>query len=217
VPAWDAAAAQFSSIAPWVSEETAQALTTVEVTAGHNNVIRPFLVDGMPTHLGVVSVGDALGTVDPRLAWGMSLGLTHGFAAAAAIDEHADDPGDSMLAYAQSVMRELEQCYRFASAGSRLTIRMWKREDPTPRDVDEERALTFASFSPEQLFADPVILRNALRAGNLIDTPDVVFENTEFVEKLRAVQQGTTTSASEPGLERDELVRIVSSQPAAVS
>jgi 2-polyprenyl-6-methoxyphenol hydroxylase-like FAD-dependent oxidoreductase len=217
VSAWEAAAAQFPPIAPWVAEDVADALTPVDVTSGHNNVIRPFLVDGLPKYLGLVPVGDALGTVDPRLAWGISLGLTHGFAAAAAIDEHAGDPGDAMLAYAESVMNELEECHRFASAGSRLTIRMWKGEDTTPRNVDEERALTFANFSPEQLFADPVILRGAMRAGNLIDTPDVVFDNVEFVEKLRAVQAASAPSAKGTSIERDELIRIAASQPAAVS
>ena len=96
--AWMRAAREFPPAAPWIASDYAEALTSVDVTAGHANTLRPFLDDGVPTYLGSLPVGDAVCTTDAPLAWGLSLGMTTGFAAARAISEYASDPGDAALA-----------------------------------------------------------------------------------------------------------------------
>jgi hypothetical protein len=182
----------------------------VDVTAGHNNVLRPFLVDGIPTSLGCISVGDALGTTDARWAWGLSLAVTHGFAAAAAISEHGRDPGDVALAYHAAVMPELESCVDVASVGSRICIRRWKGEFTGPEGADEEREMLMGALTPDQIFADPVILRGFFRRVNLADAPTAVYQDTEFMTKLRAlVEARGELSSPEFGPPRAELTRLL--------
>lgn len=216
--AWNAAAAAFPQVAPWVSEDVADPLNPVDVTAGHDNVLRPFLTDGLPTYLGSLPVGDALGTTDARLGLGLSFALTHGFAVAAAISEHGTDHGDAALAYADAVMDELDARVGFASGNSRITIRRWKDEPLDPQDPDEKRATIIAGLTPDLLFSDPVLLRGFFRFVNLTDPPDVFFRNTEFAAKVREVIEARDdASASELGPPRDELVRLVEREAAPVS
>lgn len=216
--AWNAAAAAFPAIAPWVSEDFAEPLNPVDVTAGHDNVLRPFLRDGLPAYLGSLPVGDALGTTDARLGLGLSFALTHGFAAAAAISEHATDPGDAALAYAEAVVDELAGRVRFTSANSRISIRRWKGEPIEPQDPDEERAAVIAGFTPDLLFSDALILRSFFRFINLTDSPDVTFGNAELVRKVRAaIAEREDAPAPQLGPPRDELVRQLGAAPASVS
>jgi hypothetical protein len=215
--AYNAAAAMFPRIAPLVSEDTAEPINPVDVTASHNNVLRPFLADGLPTYLGSLPVGDALGTTDARLGLGLSFALTHGFAAAGAISDHPHDPGDAALAYASVVMDELEEFRRYASANSRVTIRNWRGEPQDPRDVDEERAVLWSNLSVDQLFSDVGVLRAVLRFLNIQDTPRVLFENRRFVQTAEAlIAARNDVRADDLGPSRDELLHVIVGQAATV-
>lgn len=228
VPSWDrglralrdasalgAAAALFPSIAPWAAPDFAEPLAPVDVTAGHDNVLRPFLADGLPAYLGSLPIGDALGTTDARLGWGLSFALTHGFAAADAISEYGTDPGDAALAYAESVIPELEGRIRYASANSRISIRRWRGEPLDPQDPDEEKAATMAGFTPDQFFSDVMMLRSMLRVANLTDPPDALFRNPEFLRKVSELAEARRgLAAAEVGPSRDELVRLLTAETA---
>jgi flavin-dependent dehydrogenase len=223
VPAWDmhlralrdtsaymAAAKFFPSIAPWVDKDSAEPIGEVDVAASHDNVLRPFLADGLPGYLGSLPVGDALGTTDARRGWGLSFALTHGFAAATAISEHPNDPGDAALAYADVVMAELEEYVRFAAAFSRISIRGWRGEPLDPQDADEERAAAVSAVTLDKLFSDPALLRAGLRNANLTDPPSVLFQNSDFVRKVKEIAQERSATSSD-ALSRDELVGSLSS------
>jgi flavin-dependent dehydrogenase len=215
-PAFMSAMGMFPSIAPLISEDFAEALGPgVGVTRGHDNVLRPFLADGLPAYLGSLPVGDALGTTDARLGWGLSFALTHGFAAATAIANHAGDPGDAALAYAGAVMEELEDRVRYASANSRINTRRWRSEPLDPRDPDEEKAAFVAGVTLNWLFTDPTLLRSFFRFANLNDSPAALFRNTEFVRKvteMKAVAGRVSSAGSDPS--RDELVARISKKAA---
>jgi 2-polyprenyl-6-methoxyphenol hydroxylase-like FAD-dependent oxidoreductase len=211
VRAWDNAASLFPSIARWMSRDIAEPLTDVGVCSGHSNTLRPFLDEGLPTVLGVLPVGDALCTTDARLAWGMSLGLSTGFAAARAITDHAGDPGDAAIAYDDVVMDEVESCFRFASARSRLSIRRWRGESTDPMDRDEQHAKLISTIPSELVFSDPLILRAFFRMINLTITPNEVFEDTAILAKLQASRASRDRSVSESGPTRGDLIRVMSS------
>src|SRR5206468_1683570 len=94
-------------------------ITDVLPMAGHHNVLREPLVDGMPTVLGYLAVGDALCITDPIYAWGASLAVTQAFAAAAAMRRH-DNPADVACDYAAEVMPEARVAYELSASLDRI-------------------------------------------------------------------------------------------------
>ncbi|MEX2394684.1 MAG: FAD-dependent oxidoreductase [Actinomycetota bacterium] len=214
--AFERAARSFPTIARWVDPATAEPINSVGVCAGRDTVIRPFLSDGVPSYLGCLPVGDALCSTDAPLAWGISLGLTTGFAIAEAIAKHRNDPGDAAIAYGEAVMDELHACFRVSAAAARIRVRRWKGTFTGPEDVDEEMEGLFRAAAP-LVFTDPdpVLLSGFMRRVNLVDPPDAIFGNSEFMRRARAAhaggesQQGTAPT-------RDELVAALALDVSAV-
>jgi 2-polyprenyl-6-methoxyphenol hydroxylase-like FAD-dependent oxidoreductase len=208
---WNHAVAQYPAVAQWTSDEVAEGITPVHVASGHENVLRRFLDDGVPAYTGLLPAGDALCMTDASLAWGVSLGVTSGFAVARAISEHAGDPGDAALAYAAEVMPELAECFRVASTRSRVVLSRWRGEFTGPKGQAEEREVLFNTIAP-LAFTDPVILRGFLRRVNLLDPPNALFEDPEFMRRARDMEAASRdVGRPELGPQRDELVRLISS------
>ena len=107
---WDAVARSLPAVAPWLEDSRTVPITDVLVMAGHHNVLREPVVDGLPSVLGYLPVGDALCITDPIYAWGASLAVTQAFAAASALSRH-DDAVDVVADYATTVMPEARTAY----------------------------------------------------------------------------------------------------------
>jgi len=211
--AWDLAAASVPAVEPWVAADYAEAFTSVNTMAGLRNVLRPFLDDGIPAHLGCLPVGDALITVNATTAWGVSLALTHGFAAARALSTFPDDPGDAALAYAADVMHEVQACFRVSATTDRMRVRYWRDGLNEPHSPDEEREFLVALMGM-RIFEHPVIMRAMSRRMMLMEPPNAIFENAEFMAMAREMIGPGGEIPTVPGPSRDELVRMISLESA---
>lgn len=77
--------------------------------------------------IGFVPVGDAYCHTDPVLAHGLSFGLIHAAALAAALREH-EDLGDACKSYAAAIGTAIRERYDFATNLDEQRLRMWVGE-----------------------------------------------------------------------------------------
>ncbi|HMC71349.1 MAG TPA: hypothetical protein VKJ07_19490, partial [Mycobacteriales bacterium] len=212
---WDAVARALPAVAPWLDESRTKPITDVLVMAGHHNVLREPLVDGRPTVLGYLPVGDALCITDPIYAWGASLTVTQAFAAAGALARHID-PVDVVCDYADSVMPEARLAYDLSASLDRIRDAKLHGVDPesvTAEEIERE-ALMREGIRPAML-GDPVMFRAYLRWLNMLDPMDAIFRNEDVVRRAqphREHYRAAPPAAAVPP--RDELVRLM--QPAPV-
>src|SRR3954451_637131 len=167
VECWDAVARSLPSMADWLDEARTTPITDVLAMAGHHNVLREPVVDGMPTVLGYLPVGDALCVTDPIYAWGASLAITQAFAAAGALARHAD-PVDVVRDYADAVMPEAQLAYDLSASLDRsrdAKLHGFEPESVTAEEIERE-ALMREGTRPAML-GDPVMFRAYLRWLNM--------------------------------------------------
>ena len=213
--AWDAVASALPAVAPWLEESRTEPITDVLAMAGHHNVLREPLVDGRPTVLGYLPVGDALCITDPIYAWGASLAVTHAFAAAAAVARH-DDPSDVVCDYADAVMPEARVAYDLSASLDRIRdahLRGVEPEAVTAEDIERE-ALMREGVRPGML-SDHVLFRAYLRWLNMLDPVDAIYRDEDVVRQAQPYRDryraNPPAAASPP---RAELLRLM--QPARV-
>jgi 2-polyprenyl-6-methoxyphenol hydroxylase-like FAD-dependent oxidoreductase len=212
---WDAVARALPAVAPWLDESRSVPITDVLAMAGHHNVLREPVVDGLPTVLGYLPVGDALCITDPIYAWGASLAVTQAFAAASALARH-DEPVDVVCDYAAAVMPEARLVYDLSASLDRIRdarLRGVEPESVTPEDIDRE-ALMREGIRAGML-GDSTLFRAYLRWLNMLDPADAIYADEDVVRRAREVQRlyrANPPAAAAPP--REELVRLM--QPARV-
>ncbi len=187
--AFDAALAALPAAAPWGAPENGIPLHGVATMAGHQNVLRHWVVDGEPVVLGVLPVGDALCTTNPAYGWGASMALTYAFAAVEAICDGGDQRGIA-LSYHESVRNEAEGVYRESAAMDRTRRYRWRSEPVPEHDADEaERQSLIAEGVVRGMFRDPVLGRAFLRRMNLLDAPHEILDDPEVAQHARDTRE----------------------------
>ncbi len=153
--AFDAALAEIPSAAPWAAPENGIPLHSVATMAGHQNVLRHWVVDGEPVVLGLLPVGDALCTTNPAYGWGASMALTYAFAAVDAIGD-GGDPRTIALRYHDAVCNEADGVYRESAAMDRTRRYRWQLEAVPEHDAAEAER--------QSLIAEGIIARRTPRS-----------------------------------------------------
>ena len=207
---WEAVARSLPAVAPWLAEGRSEPISDVLAMAGNHNVLHEPLVDGLPTAIGYLPIGDALCVTDPVYAWGVSLAVTQVFAAAAALSAH-DDPVDVMCAYADSVMPELRACYEESARTDRIRDARSRGVEPEAvTAVDLDRAELFREGLQPGIVGDSILMRAYLRRLNLLEPFDAVWANEDVVRRSREQQQRTRANPPPAAVPpRDELLELV--------
>ena len=76
--AWDAGAAMVERMAVFVDPDVGEPIMDPTPMFGLQNVLAPWLVDGVPVVQGLATIGDAWVTTDPFFGWGASLAISQG-------------------------------------------------------------------------------------------------------------------------------------------
>ena len=216
--AFDAVLAAIPAAAPWAAPENGIPLHSVDTMAGHQNVLRHWVVDGEPAVLGVLPVGDALCTTNPAYGWGASMALTYAFAAVEAICAGGDERAVA-LRYHAAVGDEADGVYRESAAMDRTRRYRWRAEQVPEHDADEaERQSLIAEGVMRGALRDPVLGRAFLRRMNLLDAPHEILDDPEVAQHARDMRE---YYASRPprkvGPDRAELLALIERARPAVS
>lgn len=211
--AWDAAAHSFPAWAPWIDPDNAVALTPVMPFAGQKNVLRRYVSGDRPIVRGLLPVGDALSMTNPTYGWGVSLGLTHAFAAVDAACAHSD-AAEVLSAYLEAVMPEVEARYETSATADRILAYRRRGEGAPEEDrLAAERDQLLRDGLGPATRRDVDVLRAMTRRGQLVDPPDAIWSNEPVLATAHEVmawrrEHGKTSRAEGP--DRGELLEIMS-------
>jgi len=209
---WQAAALAIPATAQWVDPAHSEPITDVQPMAGHQNVLRHFVVEGRPVALGVLPVGDALCTTNPANGWGASLALTYAFAAVDAINAHGDNLEQVALAYDAAIGDQAATYYRVSSAQDRIRTYRWRGEAIPDEDTEEaERQSLLANGLGPAMRRDMHVLRAMMRRLTLIDGPDAIWSDEHSLAVAREVAgwRETHRPSASFGPSREELLEVM--------
>jgi 2-polyprenyl-6-methoxyphenol hydroxylase-like FAD-dependent oxidoreductase len=216
---WEAVARAIPACAPWVDPQHTTPITGIQPMAGHQNVLRRFVVNGRPLALGVLPVGDSLCTTNPANAWGASLALTYAFAAVDAITEQDGDLGKIATAYDDAVLPDAEAYFRASAAIDRIRTYRWRGEEVPDEDRGEaERQHLLQEGLNPAMRRDMHVLRAMMRRLNLIDPPDAIWSDEEAV-RIGNAQMEWRAANPRPvaiGPPREEMLEIVAEAEATM-
>lgn len=156
-------------------------LTDVQAMGGLVNRLRSFVdADGRPRLVGFHALGDAHTTTNPLYGRGCALAMVQAVLLRDAFLAHPSDAEARALAYEEASAREIEPWYHFSVDGDAL------------RSESEPVAARDPRFTLQDLLrvgaAEPRLLPQVLRAVTLLDTPDVIARDPQFVDTLASVR-----------------------------
>ena len=196
---FQAAVDHIPATAMWADPKVSEPITDVHAMGSLRNTRRYVVKGGEPLALGIVAVGDALSHQNPRYGRGCSLGFVGAYLVVDALREHPDDVRAMQLAYEQGIEREIDPWYDSAVEQDRETMSVFEMqqrgEDPLAMNEDGpvdprayQRQLLRYGLVPA-LRTDATVLRAAMRAGNLLDTPTKLLSNVEVMRRVLACYQ----------------------------
>lgn len=207
VERWHAVVRSIPAVAAWGDGEPLS--DTVDVMARIPDRHRTFVVDGEPVATGVVAVADAWACTNPSVGRGITIGLLHALALRDTIESVGlDDPAKLALAFHDATMATTEPWYRATLAFDRnrlaeisalLEGREYESTDPSQPIVD---ALVAGCAQ------DPELLRGFLSIVGMLHTPETLFADTAFFEKVLGYAGQAAPPLDMPA--RGELVQLVS-------
>jgi 2-polyprenyl-6-methoxyphenol hydroxylase-like FAD-dependent oxidoreductase len=190
-----------------VDPDLATPLNEVHPMGGLINRLRRFVAeDGRPVVTGFHAVGDAHTTTNPLYGRGCALALVQAALLRDAFDAHPLDPVTRAAAYEAASAREVEPWYHFAIDGDAL------------RSLDDDIDPEDPRFTLRDVMrvgvAEPALLPKTLRTLTLLDTPDSISDDRQFVAALVALRTAHAEKLAArrdqgyvPSLTRDDLLR----------
>lgn len=208
-PAYMQVLRRFGSLAPFVADEVARPVTGVLAMGSLSNVYRSPLLDGRPPALGLHFVGDAYCHTNPLFAWGLCLGVDHGFELGRIIDEHPEDPESQALAFAALTEAEAEQCYEAVAEEDRDRTLTWNGQQPTGRWLGRGFAGFVRQCVGPAVLVDPEVARAMLRRANLLDLPTALAGRDDIIRRVTDLQD--TIPRPPPGASpnREEVLELI--------
>jgi len=204
-------ARRIPALAPWTEPDNGTPLHSVETMAGNHNRRWHYLVEGRPSVLGIVPVGDALCITNPFYGWGASMALTFAFAAADSTIEHGDDLRDLLVSYESKVGNEADEVYNESAADDRRRIYQWRHQEVPDWDREQMERRDLVACVAAGALKDPVLGRAFLRRLGLLDPPGSVLDDPEVVEHARNTQRILAAKAARRiAPDSDELDSILS-------
>lgn len=211
--AFEASLRAMPSFRPLANDEVAEPITPVLSMGQLRNTRRRFVAGERPLATGVVPVGDSLAHTNPRLAWGLSLGLHEAFLLARLLDGHAPGSESLPLEFDRATARLLDACYRAATEVDAARARYWSGAAGDLTSPDEEEAYFLLYWLPVAGMADADVFRAAVRRLMLLDRPDEVSTRRDVLDRAGSVVKKLVSENPPPpqAPPRDELVSIVRS------
>jgi len=214
--AFDAATATMPALHSWTNAATSTAITGVLPMGSLRNSLRTF-VDGRPSTIGLISVGDALCHTDPVFALGLSFGLVEARELTAAIEAHGSDLEAVALAFDDAVREPMVERFSNATAVDGLRLRAWQGEavDVAHRDGGAYPLFAFAAGNAAAL-VDGDVFRTMIRRNYFLDPLSVLDEDVAMQERIeRIFADLRATPRPRPGPSRDELIEVMRAALAA--
>ena len=219
--AFDAAARSLPATAPWLDGRAEPITSEVHLMAGLLNKWSDYVVDGQPTAIGLVPVGDAVVCTNPLYGRGCSTAYWSAHLLAVAIAEHPGDVGAAAVAYDEALRNEIHPWYRSSveqdREARRVAAAMLAGEDPYG-DASDPRAFTRSilrdGLAPA-LRTDQVVLRAFVRNLNLLSPPDALLTDADFGARVFAVLQTKDQRPPEPSLGPATRADFLAALPAA--
>jgi 2-polyprenyl-6-methoxyphenol hydroxylase-like FAD-dependent oxidoreductase len=208
--AFDAATARMPALDSWTNPDTSTPFTDVLPMGSLQNTLRTF-VDGRPSTIGLISIGDALCHTDPVFALGLSFGLVEAHELATAVDAHGSDLEAVALAFDASVRGAMTERFAYATAVDDLRLRAWSGEpvDVAHRDGGAYPLFAFAAGSAAAL-VDGDVFRTMIRRNYFLDPLSVLDDDIAMQERIEAIF-AELRAAPRPrqGPPREELVEVM--------
>jgi 2-polyprenyl-6-methoxyphenol hydroxylase-like FAD-dependent oxidoreductase len=214
--AFDAATATMPALHSWTNAETSTPFTDVLPMGSLQNTLRTF-VDGRPSTIGLISMGDALCHTDPVFALGLSFALVEARELAAAIEAHGSDLEAVALAVDAAVREPLAERFANATAVDELRLRIWQGEavDIAHRDGGAYPLFAFAAGNAAGL-VDGDVFRTMIRRNYFLDRLSVLDDDVAMQERIeRIFADLRATPRPRPGPSRDELIEVMRAALAA--
>jgi flavin-dependent dehydrogenase len=187
--------------------DLAAPLTGVHAMGSLVNRLRSFVDgDGRPRVTRLHAVGDAHTTTNPVYGRGCALAMVQAVLLSDAFAAHPHDPVARAAAYEAASAREIEPWYHFAVNGDALRTQADGVRPDDPRFTLQDLMRAGA--------AEPALLPKTLRVLTLLDTPDLVAEDPQFVDTLASVRADRAAKAAarrargdRPPVQRADLLR----------
>jgi 2-polyprenyl-6-methoxyphenol hydroxylase-like FAD-dependent oxidoreductase len=206
-------------VAPWVDGRAEPLDDRVHVMAGLLNRWRDYVVNGEPTAIGIIPVGDAVLCTNPLYGRGCSTGFWGASLMAAAVAAHPHDTGKALLAYDEALRTEIYPWYKASvdqdREARRVAAALLAGADPDG-DPSDSRAFMRGVFRDGLLPAlrsDAVVLRAFFRTLNLLSSPDAMLTDPEVTGRVLAVWHDRDNRPPAPPLgpkQRSELLELMS-------
>ena len=208
--AFDAATALMPALHSWTNRDTAEPITDVLPMGSLQNTLRTISGDRLPA-LGLVSIGDAIFHSDPVFALGLSFGLVHARALAAALRSHGSDVASAGMALYAAVREPMNERFANATAIDAFRLRAWSGEpiDIAHRDAGAYPLFAFAAGASAAM-ADAEVFRTVVRRNYFLDPLSVLDEDEAMQERIeRVFAEVRSTPRPKPGPARDDLIAVM--------
>lgn len=209
---WMAACSAITPLDVMTSPDYGGPITDVMPMGGLMNVDRT----GEPGVASLVAVGDALCHTDPAFAWGLSFGLAHAQALAAAADE-APTVDAVVERYRAHVAPEARERHELSCAIDAARTARWRGEslDAARRDGCYPLfAFTTALAASPQ---DDLVLRRTIGRIGLLDRTEVFDSDADVHGRIETIfARVMAAPPPPPGPPRDELLARMRARDAAV-
>lgn len=206
---WTRVLAAYPDHAHWQDAET---ISGIVPSAGLNDRIRQFVVDGTPVVTGVLAVGDSWAHTDPTLGRGITLGLMHAAATTEVIDQHLGDPLALALAHDEITRNRLAPWHRNAvRTGKTRTLEVRAEISGVPLDRRDDSASMMNRAFSVAMKHDADMFRAYHEVASLQSTPQEVLSRPRLAERvLQVAAHHHEPQAAHPA--RDELLRLIATR-----
>ena len=208
-PAYMKVLRRFRSLAPFVADDVARPITSVLAMGSLSNVYRSPLLEGRPPALGLHFVGDAYCHTNPLFAWGLCLGVDHGFELGRIIDEHPEDLESQALAFAALTEAEAEGCYEAVAEEDRDRTLTWNGQQPTGPWLGRGFAGFVRQCVMPAVLIDPEVARAALRRANLLDPPTELAGQDDIIRRVTDLQDTIPRPPAGGFPDREEILELI--------
>jgi 2-polyprenyl-6-methoxyphenol hydroxylase-like FAD-dependent oxidoreductase len=204
--AWSAAVARYPLAAHWADAEP---ITGVEVTAGVEDRVRRYVVDGDPVATGVVAVGDAWACTNPSVGRGASFALLHALVLRGVLRETGADEHDKLVRrFDEATTRTVDPLYRATHAfDTHRLAEIAGDVAGTPYRPDDPRWLGGKALFAAAL-RDPDVLRAYVTVASFLATPDQALAAPGVRDRVLALGMSAPQYPL-PGPSRAELLETV--------
>ena len=187
-------------------------ITDVQPMGGVIDRYRRFVVDGVPTATGIVSLGDSWACTNPSLGRGITMGLMQAVGTVDVAGQHLDNPLALALAHDSMTETRVTPWYRNTVEIDRMRIARFKafiegRPEPQPTDP---RARVSDALAVAMMY-DADLFRASLEIATVQALPQEVMRRPGVVDRIMEVAS-THEVVVPPAPSRQQLLRMLHSE-----